>query len=68
MNLTREQEEMLLQPKPGTAAARAQDFGIDLSLNIIQLRLTMEERLMKLEAYANGIMQMREAVQNSRKV
>ena len=67
MSLSKEQEEMLRNPKPGTACARARDFGIDLTLNIIQLRLTMEERLSKLEDYANGILQMRQPQQHRRK-
>jgi hypothetical protein len=38
-------EEHLLNPPPGSAAARAREFGIDLTLLIGRLRLTPEERL-----------------------
>lgn len=42
-----EQERWLIEPKPGAAAAR--DFGIDLSLTVSNLRLTLEERIKKLD-------------------
>ncbi|MGZ8845914.1 MAG: hypothetical protein ACXW3C_05570, partial [Pyrinomonadaceae bacterium] len=44
-----EQECWLIEPKPGTAAAAARDFGIDLSLTVSNLRLTPEERIKKLD-------------------
>jgi hypothetical protein len=43
--LDRSVEEHLLNPPPGSAAARARDFGIDLTLTVQRLRLTPEERL-----------------------
>ena len=43
-----ERERGLIEPKPGTAAAAARDFGIDLSLTVSNLRLTPEERIRKL--------------------
>ena len=42
-------EELLLDPRPGTAAARARDFGVDLTLTLSNLRLTPEQRLERLE-------------------
>ena len=42
-------EMLLIDPKPGTAAAAARDFGIDLSLTVSNLRLTTEERVRKLD-------------------
>ena len=42
-------EELLRNPKPGTAAARARDFGIDLTLVIERLRQTPEERIRLLD-------------------
>ncbi len=42
-------EAHLLNPPPGSAAARARDFGIDLTLLIQRLRLTPEERLRQLQ-------------------
>ncbi|HMS42963.1 MAG TPA: hypothetical protein PKE69_22230 [Pyrinomonadaceae bacterium] len=38
-------EERLLNPKPGSKAAAAKEFGIDLTLLIKNLRLTPEERV-----------------------
>jgi hypothetical protein len=43
--MDRNVEAHLLNPPPGSAAARARDFGIDLTLLIGRLRLTPEERL-----------------------
>ena len=43
-----EREMLLIDPKPGTAAAAARDFGIDLSLTVSNLRLTPEERIRRL--------------------
>ncbi|MFN7949841.1 MAG: hypothetical protein U0Z53_31120 [Blastocatellia bacterium] len=62
MNLTREQEEMLLNPQPGTAAARAHEFGIDLTLTLANLRLTPQQRLERLEAKREFVRQLRSAV------
>jgi hypothetical protein len=47
--MNRRAEEHLLNPPPGSAAARARDFGIDLTLLIQRLRLTPEERLLQLQ-------------------
>ena len=44
-----EREMSLIDPKPGTAAAAARDFGIDLSLTVSNLRLTPEERIRRLD-------------------
>jgi hypothetical protein len=37
--------EFLLNPKPGTAAAAAREFGIDLTLTVQNLRLSFEDRI-----------------------
>lgn len=42
-------EDHLLNPPPGSAAARAREFGIDLTLTLQRLRLTPEERLRQLQ-------------------
>ena len=47
--IIRSVEEHLLNPPPGSAAARARDFGIDLTLVLQRLRLTPEERLRQLQ-------------------
>jgi len=50
-------EELLLNPKPGTAAAAARDFGIDLTLTVQNLRLKPEERIRRLDDFVDGIKQ-----------
>ncbi len=47
--ITREDEDYFLNPPPGSAAARAVDFGIDLTLTLENLRLTPEERIRRLD-------------------
>lgn len=47
--MTPEQEDYFLSPPPGSAAARAVEFGIDLTLILENLRLTPEERIRKLD-------------------
>lgn len=42
-------EDQLLNPRPGSACARARDFGIDLTLLIRQLKMTPTERLEELQ-------------------
>jgi hypothetical protein len=53
-------EELLLNPKPGTAAAAARDFGIDLTLTIQNLRLTPEERIRRLDDFIDGLKQIQD--------
>jgi hypothetical protein len=48
--ITPEQEDYFLNPPPGSAAARAVEFGIDLTLTLENLRLTPEERIRKLDS------------------
>ena len=50
-------EDLLLNPKPGTAAAAARDFGIDLTLTVMNLRLTPEERIRRLDDFVDAIKQ-----------
>ena len=56
-----EREMLLIDPKPGTAAAAARDFGIDLSLTVSNLRLTPEERIKKLDEFQASMREIREA-------
>ena len=42
-------EEKLLNPKPGSKIAAAQEFGIDLSLLVENLRLTPDQRVRNLQ-------------------
>jgi hypothetical protein len=48
-------EELLINPRPGTAAAAARDFGIDLTLTIENLRLTPEERVRRLDSFLEEV-------------
>jgi hypothetical protein len=57
-----EAERWLIEPKPGTAAARARDFGIDLSLTVSNLRLTPEERIRQLDKFQADMRVLRKAV------
>jgi hypothetical protein len=47
--MNKDVEIYLLDPPPGSAAARARDFGIDLTLTLQRLRLTPDERLRQLQ-------------------
>lgn len=42
-------EEHLLNPPPGSKAAAAKEFGIDLTLLLGQLRLTSQQRIDRLQ-------------------
>jgi hypothetical protein len=57
-----EAERWLIEPAPGTAAARARDFGIDLSLTVATLRLTPTERIQQLDAHIDGIHRLRRSI------
>ncbi|HKS08398.1 MAG TPA: hypothetical protein VJS13_02555 [Pyrinomonadaceae bacterium] len=46
-----EVEDYFLHPPAGSAAARAAEFGTDLTLTIENLRLTPEERVRKLDNF-----------------
>ncbi len=59
-----EQERWLIEPKPGTAAARARDFGIDLSITVSNLRLTAEQRIMKLDETQHSLRKHRVDLEN----
>ena len=50
-----ELEEYFLNPPAGSAAARAAEFGTDLTLTLEHLRLNPEERIRKLDNFINGV-------------
>jgi hypothetical protein len=52
-------EDYFLNPPPGSAAARAVEFGIDLTLTLENLKLTPEERIRQLEDHIAGIEKMK---------
>ncbi len=59
--MTSEEEDYFLNPPPGSAAARAVEFGIDLTLTLENLRLTPEERIRKLDNHLIGIAKLKES-------
>ena len=59
--MTRSVEEQLLNPRPGSAAAAARDFGIDLTLLIRRLKLTPQERLDELQRAMQALEEMRKS-------
>lgn len=52
-------EDYFLNPPRDSAAARATEFGIDLTLTLENLRLTPEERIRKLDEFIEGIARIR---------
>lgn len=60
--MVRNVEEHFLNPPPDSAAARARDFGIDLTLLIERLKLTPEERLNDLQRAMRDLEEARESV------
>jgi hypothetical protein len=61
-----EAERWLIEPKPGTAAARARDYGVDLSLTVSNLRLTPHERVKRLDDFQHEMRLLRKAVLSSK--
>jgi hypothetical protein len=59
--MTKAGEDYFLNPPPGSAAARAVEFGIDLTLTNLNLRLTPEERIRQLESFIRGVNELRTA-------
>ena len=49
--MRKEDEDYFLNPPPGSAAERAVEFGVDLTLTLQNLRLTSEERIRKLDKH-----------------
>lgn len=54
-------EDYFLNPPPGSAAERAVEFGIDLTLTLENLRLTPEERICKLDSFIKDVAHLRAA-------
>jgi len=57
-----EAELWLIDPKPRTAAARARDYGVDLSLTVRNLRMTPAERVKRLDDFQHEMRLLRQAV------
>lgn len=52
-------QRYLLNPPPGSAASRAVEFGIDLTLTIGNLQLTPEERIRQLDSFIRGVSELK---------
>jgi hypothetical protein len=57
--MTPEQEDYFLNPPPGSAAARAVEFGIDLTLTLENLRLSPEQRIRKLDNFILAVQRLK---------
>jgi len=55
-------EEYFRNPPPDSAAARAVDFGIDLTLTIENLRLTPEQRIRKLDDFIESVAKLKASI------
>ena len=55
-------EDYFLNPPPGSAAERAAEFGVDLTLTLENLRLTPEERIRKMDAFIEDIAKLKASV------
>ena len=55
-------EDYFLNPPPGSAAARAAEFGVDLTLTLENLRLTPEERIRKLDNFIESVAKLKASV------
>ncbi len=56
-------EEKLLDPKPGSKIAEAQEFGIDLTLLVSRLRKTPQERIDDLQSSMRSLAELDRARQ-----
>lgn len=65
--MKRTPEEKLLNPKPGSKIAAAQEFGIDLSLLVKNLRLTPDQRVRNLQSAMFGVEELIRASKQSKK-
>jgi len=61
-------EDLLLNPRPGSKAAAAKEFGIDLTLTLRQLRLTPEARLDELQQEMEALEELSAETQSVRNV
>jgi hypothetical protein len=61
-----EPEDYFLNPPAGSAAQRASEYGIDLTLTLATWRLTPQERIEKLDALVDGVAWLRKNVRLQR--
>jgi hypothetical protein len=57
--MTAEEEDYFLNPPPGSAAQRAVEFGIDLTLTLENLRLSPEDRIRKLDDFILAVQRLK---------
>ncbi len=65
--MKRTPEEKLLNPKPGSKIAAAQEFGIDLTLLVENLRLTPDQRVRNLQQSMFSLEELKRQAKVSRK-
>jgi hypothetical protein len=66
MKVDKAVEDYFLNPPPGSAAERAVEFGIDLTLTLENLRLTPEERVRQLDGFIKSVAMLQEAGRQAR--
>jgi len=66
--MKRTPEEKLLNPKPGSKIAAAQEFGIDLSLLIKNIRLTPQQRVDNMQKSMRSLDKFRREAEKWRKL
>lgn len=64
--MKRTPEEKLLNPRPGSRIAAAQDYGIDLTQIVENLRLTPAERIKRNDQAANSMLKFAEAMHRAK--
>ena len=64
--MSRTPEENLLNPEPGSKAAAARDYGIDLTQLAENLRLSPSERIKRNDAAANSMLKFEEAMRRTK--
>jgi hypothetical protein len=57
--MTPEEEDYFLNPPPGSAAERAVEFGVDLTLTLENLRLSPEDRIRKLDEFILAVQRLK---------
>jgi hypothetical protein len=64
--MKRTPEEKLLNPRPGSKIAAAQEYGIDLTQLVENLRLTPAERIRRNDQAANSMVKFAEAMRRAK--
>ena len=59
LGMSKAGEDYFLNPPPGSAAERAVEFGIDLTLTLENLRLTPEDRIRQLQRFIAAVVKLK---------